>query len=473
MRWWSLTTSRLAASSRTTFKSMSSSTSDQTLPLLRGVIFDMDGTLTIPNLDFVKMYSRCGVPLSEDLLLAIKAMDSTQAAAAHAVIDEMEEEGRRTLKLATGVVSMAKWLSSHGVRTALVTRNTATTVSALEENLWFPSGLSPFDLTISRDSHPDLKAKPDPSSMLFIAEKWGMNLPSNELLMVGDSPSIDIVFGRQAGVATALVDTGRRYLEETTTTSTTVGGSGGGGADLCVEHLGELPRLLWSRFNIPGPLGTGMPLRKYAAPTPTSPAEEAAARGDAKALETCLGATPSPAAADGNRTVAALGHGENTLLIWAADGGHPECVKLLLELKCQLDGPAAAGAAAGGAAGHNNENDIGRIDIDAQGFLGATAVCRAARKGHVEVVEALLAAGANPNIPNVKLQHPLHFAAFKKHPTVVQALLVGGADPLVLDRKGRTPAWDTSEADIRNVLLAAEQSFISTGVNGAAAGVKE
>ena len=30
-------------------------------PALRGVVFDMDGTLTKPNLDFTEMYRRCGV----------------------------------------------------------------------------------------------------------------------------------------------------------------------------------------------------------------------------------------------------------------------------------------------------------------------------------------------------------------------------------------------------------------------------
>ena len=32
-------------------------------PVLRGVIFDMDGTLTKPNLDFTEMYRRVGSPL--------------------------------------------------------------------------------------------------------------------------------------------------------------------------------------------------------------------------------------------------------------------------------------------------------------------------------------------------------------------------------------------------------------------------
>ena len=44
------------------------------LPVLTGVVFDMDGTLTIPNLDFAKMYKRCGVCISDDLLAEVAAM---------------------------------------------------------------------------------------------------------------------------------------------------------------------------------------------------------------------------------------------------------------------------------------------------------------------------------------------------------------------------------------------------------------
>ena len=69
------------------------------LPRLRGVVFDMDGTLTVPNLDFTEMYSRCNVPINEDLLEAISQMTTENAKKANDVIDEMEEEGRRRFAL--------------------------------------------------------------------------------------------------------------------------------------------------------------------------------------------------------------------------------------------------------------------------------------------------------------------------------------------------------------------------------------
>ena len=50
--------SHLAAASR------SSGMATASRPVLRGVIFDMDGTLTKPNLDFTEMYRRVRAPLN-------------------------------------------------------------------------------------------------------------------------------------------------------------------------------------------------------------------------------------------------------------------------------------------------------------------------------------------------------------------------------------------------------------------------
>ena len=82
---------------------VSSATMSTGRPKLRGVVFDMDGTLTKPNLDFREMYSRCNVDMSEDILAAIDRKPPAEGAAAQAVVDEMEEEGRRTLQLMPGV----------------------------------------------------------------------------------------------------------------------------------------------------------------------------------------------------------------------------------------------------------------------------------------------------------------------------------------------------------------------------------
>ena len=52
----------------------------------------------VPNLDFKAMYSRAGVASSSDILVEIAAMSEPRKSSAQGVVDEMEEEGRRTLQ---------------------------------------------------------------------------------------------------------------------------------------------------------------------------------------------------------------------------------------------------------------------------------------------------------------------------------------------------------------------------------------
>lgn len=230
--------------------------------------------------------------------------------------------------------------------------------------------------------------------------------------MVGDSPSNDVGFGKAAGVRTALLDTGRRLTE----------GKKTGDPDFVVDHLAQLAAFLWCNFDISSSLTDPALHAKREAPTPSGEAAVAAVAGDVATLEGM-----------GHEALSAADAVGQTPLIWAADVGSLGAVETLLK----------AG-----------------VDTNVQGFLGATAVSRAARRGHSDVLRVLLSHRANPGIPNQKLQFPLHFAAFKQKPEAVRILLEHGASPLVLDRKGRTPAEDTSDEAIRAEIQAAQRVFI-------------
>jgi phosphoglycolate phosphatase-like HAD superfamily hydrolase len=356
------------------------------------------------------MYKRCGVGLDQDLLAAVDSMEPTSRDAAWAVIDEMEAEGRRTLELCSGTIDLAKWLAERGIPMAVVTRNSATTVDHLNSALWTATGLPPLSLAISRDT-PGIAAKPDPAALHIIAATW--DAPLSSLLMVGDSPKNDIIFGKAAEVATALVDSGRQYVE---------GGSGGNcGADFTVESLGDLPALLDACY-CTAPVftnGNAPPLSKYPKPAPAGEAAIAAAAGDLSRLKML----PVEALSKVDETSG------NTPIVWAADAGHLDVVNLLI----------SAG-----------------VPCEVPGYLGATALARACRSGHTAIVSALLATPSgysSIDLPNNKQQYPLHFAAFKKHPETVQVMLQRGASTTVTDRKGRTPAEDTSVESIREAIL--------------------
>ena len=235
--------------------------------------------------------------------------------------------------------------------------------------------------------------------------------------MVGDSPSNDVGFGKAAGVSTALLDTGRRTFE----------GGDDGGADIVVDALARLPCRLFAEFEIRS--DNAGPLQKYTRPIPQSAASVAAAAGDAAALESLPVAELDEADPESG----------NTPLIWAADAGHEAAVKVLLRkgVSCNL-----------------------------KGFLGATAVARACRAGHVSALAALLEApGVDVNLANDKMQSPLHFAAFKKQPAAVDLMLAHPTcNPFVLDRKGRTPAEDTSVEAIRAKIREAQEQQLSAAL---------
>jgi ankyrin repeat protein len=100
----------------------------------------------------------------------------------------------------------------------------------------------------------------------------------------------------------------------------------------------------------------------------------------------------------------------------AAKAGHTQVVQLLL----------AAGADA---------------NLDAGDLNGSTPLFAAAMEGHTEVVQLLLAAGANLNTSNLSGSTPLSGAAFSQHHAVVQLLAAAGADVDAPDFNDWTPLY--------------------------------
>merc|ERR1719291_1570294 len=72
--------------------------------------------------------------------------------------------------------------------------------------------------------------------------------------------------------------------------------------------------------------------------------------------------------------------------------------------------------------------DSGAVSVDARSHGGATALLMGSANGHVDVVRALLTAGASTEVPNEAGNRPLHWAALNGHKEVCQQLLKARAD---------------------------------------------
>jgi HAD superfamily hydrolase (TIGR01549 family) len=173
-----------------------------------GVIFDMDGTLTKPILNFSEMRRRAGVPDSQDILGYVNSLpDDAKARALHA-IEEVEEEANNNMVIQPHVLKILDSLAGNQVKTALLTRNSRCSVDAFLKKLCssFDATLyqnlstdSLFSHILTRDFKPH---KPSPAPVQHICTQWKLS-PEN-VLLVGDGKE-DIISGHLAGTLTCLL----------------------------------------------------------------------------------------------------------------------------------------------------------------------------------------------------------------------------------------------------------------------------
>ena len=161
--------------------------------MLRGIIFDLDGTLVESYLDFDKMRAEMGLPERTPILEALAKLPPEDAAQHWKILDRHEMEGVRRAELMPGVRELLAELARRKVRTAVFTRNSrACTLATLDRFAL------KFDAVLSRDDAPP---KPDPEGILQICSQW--DVPPAVVAVIGDY-IFDLQAGRAAATRTVL-----------------------------------------------------------------------------------------------------------------------------------------------------------------------------------------------------------------------------------------------------------------------------
>lgn len=145
--------------------------------MIKGIIFDLDGTLVTSNLDFAMMKAQLGCPREEDLLEFINALPSPyMREEAMSLIHQHEMQDAHQAEFLPGVKQAIYELSNKGFPMAIVTRNFAKAAQIKLERCNLP-----IDLILTRDDAP---AKPNPAALNLVAKQWG--LPNSACVYVGD-----------------------------------------------------------------------------------------------------------------------------------------------------------------------------------------------------------------------------------------------------------------------------------------------
>ncbi|CAN1144788.1 Haloacid dehalogenase-like hydrolase domain-containing protein At2g33255 [Linum perenne] len=160
---------------------------------IRGVVFDMDGTLTVPAIDFSAMYKavlgedeyrriRAENPSGIDILHHIEKWSPDKQRKAYEIIVDYERQGLDRLQIMPGAEELCGFLDSKKIRRGLITRNFKEAVDLFHSR--FGKSFSP---ALSREFRP---YKPDPAPLLSICSTW--DVQPDEVIMIGDSLKDDV-----------------------------------------------------------------------------------------------------------------------------------------------------------------------------------------------------------------------------------------------------------------------------------------
>jgi HAD superfamily hydrolase (TIGR01509 family) len=156
---------------------------------IKGVVFDMDGTLVDSTYDWPAIRRELGVS-GASIIDELNGLGEPERGRRWAELEAIEASASRAAELHEGAAELLELLTAHGLATALVTNNSDANTSQLLERF----GLT-FDVVVTRDSG---FWKPSGKPIAEAVRRLG--LAPEHCLGVGDS-HYDVQAVREAGLA--------------------------------------------------------------------------------------------------------------------------------------------------------------------------------------------------------------------------------------------------------------------------------
>jgi HAD superfamily hydrolase (TIGR01509 family) len=174
--------------------------------MIKGVLFDFDGTLTRPGaLDFPAIKREIGCPADQPILEYLETQPDRRRTKLMRILEEKEEIAAGVSHPNRGAVKCLCALKNQGILLGIFTRNSLRSVEKVLQKFQGVT-IRDFAAVITRDvSLP----KPHPDSVCHAARQ--MELLPSELLVVGDF-RFDVMAGNAAGSRTVLLTNGWRSV---------------------------------------------------------------------------------------------------------------------------------------------------------------------------------------------------------------------------------------------------------------------
>lgn len=161
---------------------------------IEAVLFDMDGTLTVPMLDFPKIKQAIDCPQEIPILEWMKTQSAGEQARVEARLIEFEIEAAENAVPAAGAVETVAWLRQQGYHVGIVTRNCMQAVAVTLERC----GLA-IECLWTREDRPH---KPSGQAVVGLCSRMGVD--PKRSVVVGDY-KFDLEAAREAGAAAVLL----------------------------------------------------------------------------------------------------------------------------------------------------------------------------------------------------------------------------------------------------------------------------